>query len=195
MREFDHSLAIDAPPARCLDAFFDSDALAAWWHVTRSLCQPRPLGSYAVEWAPTEWQDDVLGRLGGAFRGTVIDFKPGREFFVADAYWLPPDGEPIGPMALEVTLHDAWRARRASRAPVRLGKQRAVDALLRAARVESDGGAQRPEDARGDSPSRPPRQLTRSRTGTCIRRRPGTAIEFETDAASGSSGAEVRRRR
>jgi hypothetical protein len=45
----------------------------------------------------------VLGRLGGAFRGTVIDFKPGREFFVADAYWLPPDGEPIGPMALEVT--------------------------------------------------------------------------------------------
>ena len=45
----------------------------------------------------------MLGRLGGAFRGTVIDFKPGREFFVADAYWLPPDGEPIGPMALEVT--------------------------------------------------------------------------------------------
>ena len=26
----------------------------------------------------------------------------GRGFFVADAYWLPPDGEPIGPMALDV---------------------------------------------------------------------------------------------
>ena len=62
---------------------------------------PRPLGSYAVEWEPTEWRDDVLGRLGGAFRGTVMEFKPGREFFVADAYWLPPDGDPIGPMALE----------------------------------------------------------------------------------------------
>jgi hypothetical protein len=23
---------------------------------------------------------------------------------VADAFWLPPDGEPIGPMALEVSL-------------------------------------------------------------------------------------------
>ncbi|HEY7190613.1 MAG TPA: SRPBCC domain-containing protein [Vicinamibacterales bacterium] len=103
MREFTHSLTIQAPPAAVLDAFFDPEALASWWHVTRSLCVPRPLGVYAVEWVPTEWKDDVLGRLGGAFRGTVIEFKAGREFFIADAYWLPPDGEPIGPMALEAT--------------------------------------------------------------------------------------------
>jgi len=32
-----------------------------------------------------------------------VDYTPEREFFVADAYWLPPDGSPIGPMALEVT--------------------------------------------------------------------------------------------
>jgi uncharacterized protein YndB with AHSA1/START domain len=101
MREFTHSLTIDAPPAAVLDAFFDHDALAAWWQVKRSLCVPRPLGSYAVEWEPTEWADEVLGRLGGAFRGTVMEFRPGREFFVADAYWLPPDGDPLGPMALE----------------------------------------------------------------------------------------------
>ena len=103
MREFTHSLTIQAPPAAVLDAFFDPEALASWWHVTRSLCVPRPLGVYAVEWEPTEWRDDVLGRLGGAFRGTVIEFKAGREFFIADAYWLPPDGEPVGPMALEAT--------------------------------------------------------------------------------------------
>ena len=103
MREFTHSLTIQAPPAAVLDAFFDPEALSSWWHVTRSLCVPRPLGVYAVEWEPTEWKDDVLGRLGGAFRGTVIEFKAGREFFIADAYWLPPDGEPIGPMALEAT--------------------------------------------------------------------------------------------
>jgi uncharacterized protein YndB with AHSA1/START domain len=103
MREFAHSLTIDGPPAPVLDAFFDHEALAQWWQVTRSLCVPRPLGSYALEWAPSEWRDEVLGRLGGAFRGTVMEFKPGREFFVADAYWLPPDGEPIGPMALEGT--------------------------------------------------------------------------------------------
>ena len=103
MKQFTHSLTIDAPPAAVLDAFFNHDALAAWWRVTRSLCVPRPLGVYAVEWDATEWRDDVLGRLGGAFKGTVIEFKPGREFFVADAYWLPPDGEPIGPMAFEAT--------------------------------------------------------------------------------------------
>jgi uncharacterized protein YndB with AHSA1/START domain len=102
MREFSRSLAIDAPPPAVLDAFFDADALAAWWQVKRSLCVPRALGSYAVEWDATDWSDDVLGRLGGAFRGVVIEFKPGREFFIADAYWLPPEGEAIGPMALEV---------------------------------------------------------------------------------------------
>jgi uncharacterized protein YndB with AHSA1/START domain len=103
MKQFAHSLTIDAPPAAVLDAFFNHDALAAWWRVTRSLCVPRPLGVYAVEWDATEWRDDVLGRLGGAFKGTVIEFKPGREFFVADACWLPADGEPIGPMAFEAT--------------------------------------------------------------------------------------------
>ena len=101
MREFAQSLTIHAPPAAVLDAFFDPEALIAWWQVKRSLCVPRPLGSYAVEWEPTIWSDDVLGRLGGAFRGTVIDFQSGREFFVADAYWLPPDGHPIGPMSLQ----------------------------------------------------------------------------------------------
>ena len=78
MREFAHSLTVDAPPAAVLDAFFDGDALAVWWNAKRSLCVPRPLGSYAVEWDATEWSDDVLGRLGGAFRGTVIDFQAGR---------------------------------------------------------------------------------------------------------------------
>jgi uncharacterized protein YndB with AHSA1/START domain len=100
-REFAHSLVINAPPGAVLDAFFDPAALATWWQVTRSVCVARPLGSYAVEWAPTEWRDDLLGRLGGAFHATVIDFAPGREFFLADAYWLPPDGPPIGPMAFE----------------------------------------------------------------------------------------------
>lgn len=103
MREFAHSLVINAPPAAVLDAFFDSEALAVWWQVSRSVCIPRPLGSYAVEWEPTEWRDELLGRLGGAFHATVIEFTAGREFFLADAYWLPPDGDPLGPMALEAT--------------------------------------------------------------------------------------------
>jgi uncharacterized protein YndB with AHSA1/START domain len=103
VRELNQSLTVNAPPAVVLDAFFDNDALIAWWKVRRSLCVPRPLGSYALEWESTEWRDDILGRLGGTFHGTVMEFKSGREFFVADAYWLPPDGGAIGPMALEVS--------------------------------------------------------------------------------------------
>jgi uncharacterized protein YndB with AHSA1/START domain len=103
MRDFTHSLRIEAPPAPVLDAFFDPDALAVWWQVKRSLCVARPLGSYAIEWEPTTWRDDVLGRLGGTLRGTVIEFNPGRNFFIADVHWLPPDGQPLGPMALEAT--------------------------------------------------------------------------------------------
>jgi hypothetical protein len=103
VREFAHSLLVNAPPAAVLDAFFDTDALKAWWQVSSAVCVPRPLGSYAVEWPPTEWRDELLGRLGGTFHGTVIDFRPGREFFLADAYWMPPDGDPIGPMALHAS--------------------------------------------------------------------------------------------
>jgi uncharacterized protein YndB with AHSA1/START domain len=103
MKEFTHRLVINAPPAAVLDAFFDAEALAVWWEVSRAVCLPRPFGSYAVEWEPTEWRDDLLGRLGGAFHGTVVEFTPGSNFFVADMYWHPPDGDPIGPMALEAT--------------------------------------------------------------------------------------------
>ena len=94
---------IAAPPEVVLDAFFDPDALATWWRAGRSVCVARPLGPYAITWEPTTWRDEILGRLGGTLHGTVMDFKAGREFFVADTYWLPPDGDPIGPMALEVT--------------------------------------------------------------------------------------------
>src|SRR5438552_674301 len=98
----DVSIVIGAPASRVLKAFFDPDALGAWWLVAHAVTAPRALGPYVVEWAPTDFRDEVLGRLGGVFRGTVMQFDPGRGFFVADAYWLPPDGEPIGPMALEV---------------------------------------------------------------------------------------------
>lgn len=103
MREFTQSLVINAMPVAVLDAFFDPKALAVWWEVSRAVCVPRPFGSYAVEWEPTPWRDELLGRLGGSFHGTVVDFTPGREFFVAELFWHPPDGDPIGPMALEVT--------------------------------------------------------------------------------------------
>lgn len=90
-----------------MKAFFDPDALAAWWQVSHAVTTPRPLGAYAIEWPPTDLRDDILGRLGGVFRGTVVDYQASRSFFVADAYWLPPDGEAIGPMALEVVFDAA----------------------------------------------------------------------------------------
>src|SRR5690349_12172838 len=103
----DTSIVIAAPPGRVLRAFFDSGALGAWWHAARSVTVPRVLGPYVIEWAPTDFADDLLGRLGGVFRGTVIQCESEHGFFVADAFWLPPDGDPIGPMALEVTCTSA----------------------------------------------------------------------------------------
>ena len=94
---------IAAPPGRVMRAFFDAQALNAWWQVAHAVTTPRILGPYAIEWQPTDFRDEILGRLGGVFRGTVMQFQIGQGFFVADAFWLPPDGDPIGPMALEVT--------------------------------------------------------------------------------------------
>jgi uncharacterized protein YndB with AHSA1/START domain len=96
------SLLIQAPPARVLAAFFDSNDLAGWWQVVHAVTVPRPLGMYAIEWETASFTDELLGRLGGTFHGTIIDYRASGAFFVAEAYWQPPDGDPIGPMALEV---------------------------------------------------------------------------------------------
>jgi uncharacterized protein YndB with AHSA1/START domain len=101
--QFEQTLSIRCAPTRVMGAFFDPDALAIWWKAIRSVTTPRPLGVYAVEWAPTADRDDLLGRLGGVFHGTVMEYLPGRELFVADAWRLPQDDEPIGPMSLEVS--------------------------------------------------------------------------------------------
>jgi uncharacterized protein YndB with AHSA1/START domain len=100
----DVTAVIAAPAGRVLRAFFDPEALNAWWQVAHAVTTPRMLGPYAIEWPATDFRDEVLGRLGGVFRGTIIQFNAAQGFIVADAFWLPPDGDPIGPMALEVTV-------------------------------------------------------------------------------------------
>jgi uncharacterized protein YndB with AHSA1/START domain len=100
--ELDISAVIAAPAQRVLKAFFEPDALHAWWQVAHAVTTPRVLGPYAVAWQTTEFRDEVLGRLGGVLRGTVMQYQADHGFFVADVFWLPPDGDPIGPMAFEV---------------------------------------------------------------------------------------------
>lgn len=99
---FEQELVIAADPAAVFRCFFAPEALRAWWQAVRSVTTPVPLGVYAVEWATTPYRDDLLGALGGVFHGTVVDVKPGVSFLVAEGYWMPPEGDPIGPMALEV---------------------------------------------------------------------------------------------
>ena len=99
----DCATIIAAPATRILRAFFDAPAMKEWWDVSQAVVTPRPLGAYAVQWAPTDFRDEVLGTLGGVFYGTVIDIDLQKGFFIADAYWLPPEGDPIGPMAMNVT--------------------------------------------------------------------------------------------
>lgn len=100
----DVAVFVAAPPAVVIHAFFDRQALGAWWQVEHAVTTPRTLGPYAIEWPTTDFRDEILGHLGGVFRGVVMQYHPSQGFFLADAYWLPPEGEPIGPMALHVTV-------------------------------------------------------------------------------------------
>ena len=99
---FEQHLFIAAPPAAVFDCFFSAEALRTWWQAVGSVTTPVPFGVYAVEWATTPFRDELLGALGGVFHGTVVDVRPGSQFLVADAWWVPPSGDPIGPMALQV---------------------------------------------------------------------------------------------
>lgn len=97
-------IVIGTSAARALGAFFDTSDLASWWHASRAITLPAPLGPFVVQWTPTDFADDVLGKLGGTLSGTVMEFEAGASCFVADAYWHPPAGDPIGPMALSVQV-------------------------------------------------------------------------------------------
>lgn len=96
------SAVVNAPCARVMQAFFTHQDLAYWWGVERSVTVARPSAPFAVTWPPTEERDDVLGQFGGTLHGTVVDYQEARELLVAEVYWQPPDGDPLGPMAIEV---------------------------------------------------------------------------------------------
>ena len=68
-RETSHAIeqriVIGTTAVRALGAFFDASDLASWWHATRSVTVPAPLGPFAIQWTPTDFADEVLGRLGG----------------------------------------------------------------------------------------------------------------------------------
>src|SRR5687767_13977357 len=70
------SISMRAAPSRVMSAFFGPAALAAWCQPSRSVTIPRVLGAYAGGWEPTEFEDEMLGRIGGTFHGTVMHYKP-----------------------------------------------------------------------------------------------------------------------
>lgn len=100
---FEQDILIAAPPSVVFDCFFSPESLATWWHAVRSVTTAVALGVYAIEWPQAPEPDDVLGPLGGVFHGTVVEVRSGHQFLVANAYWVPPTGDPIGPMVFEVT--------------------------------------------------------------------------------------------
>lgn len=100
---FEQRIFIAAPPADVFACFFDHAELKIWWQVAHAVVTPVPFGIYAVEWEPTSYRDDLLGPLGGVFHGTVVDVRPGQQFLVADCWWVPPEGDALGPMALHVS--------------------------------------------------------------------------------------------
>lgn len=102
--KLDVTLDITAPAELVFHAFFDAPALVAWHGTSRSIATPRLLGPYVLEWPPSAERDEVLGRMGGIFRATVMHIEPNDHIFLADAFWLPPDGGPLGPLAVQITF-------------------------------------------------------------------------------------------
>ena len=102
IHEVTRTQLLQAPPARVMQMFFLEADLKGWWQASRAFAVARPLGMYAIEWEPTDFKDEILGRLGGTLHGSVIDFRANASFFLAEVYWQPPDGDPIGPMAIDV---------------------------------------------------------------------------------------------
>ena len=100
---FEQRLTIKASPDAVFRCFFSPEAICAWWQAVRSVTTPVPFGVYAVEWETTPFKDDILGPLGGVFHGTVVDVQREESFLVSDCWWVPPEGDPIGPMGLQVT--------------------------------------------------------------------------------------------
>lgn len=98
------AMRIRSTPGRVLAAFFDPNDLAIWWETSHAVTVARPLAPYAVQWPPTSFTDEVLGKLGGTLHGTVMDVREGASFFLAEVYYTPPEGAPIGPMAIEVQV-------------------------------------------------------------------------------------------
>jgi uncharacterized protein YndB with AHSA1/START domain len=99
---FEEQLTIAADPSVVFACFFSPESLRTWWQTARSVTTPVPFGVFAVEWPTTPYRDDLLGALGGVFHGTVVEIREGRHFLVADCWWVPPAGDPIGPMVLQV---------------------------------------------------------------------------------------------
>lgn len=95
---------IAAPIDLVFTAFFDAKALGAWHNTSRSIAIPRLLGPYVLEWPPSRDSDEILGRLGGVFRATIMNIEPDDHIFLADAFWLPPDAAPLGPLAVQMTF-------------------------------------------------------------------------------------------
>lgn len=102
--KLDVSQDIAAPVELVFSAFFDDAALASWQKTARSIAVPRLLGPYVLEWPTSVERDEVLGRFGGLFRATVMHIEPNDHLFLADAFWLPPDAGPLGPLAVQITF-------------------------------------------------------------------------------------------
>jgi uncharacterized protein YndB with AHSA1/START domain len=118
--KLDVTLDITAPVQLVFAAFFDAPLLAAWQGTSRSIAVPRLLGPYVLEWPPSLERDEVLGRMGGIFRATVMHVEPDDHLFLADAFWLPPDGGPLGPLAVQITFSSTATAAGTSSTLVRV---------------------------------------------------------------------------
>ena len=90
-----------ATPDQVIQAFVDSDDLAAWWLVTRSLVVPETGGVWSITW--DDWGEEKSQH---AWSGVISDIGPGR-LVVGAMVMMEPDMPLFGPMQLEIVAEEA----------------------------------------------------------------------------------------
>ncbi|MCO6490300.1 MAG: SRPBCC domain-containing protein [Phaeodactylibacter sp.] len=96
MKKVEATIAIEAPPAKAIEAFIIQEHLRGWWGVERSLVEPADGGAYTLAW---KISDEGFGYVSS---GVVEHYEPGKELRIGHMIYLNPLRNILGPMSLTI---------------------------------------------------------------------------------------------
>jgi uncharacterized protein YndB with AHSA1/START domain len=98
VRKLDFKIDIHTEPRLVLRAFIDESMLRGWWHVERSLIQPRNNGMYILAWNLSE------SGFGFITSGRINKYKPGKFLDIDKVCYMNPGKPLLGPMRIRIRV-------------------------------------------------------------------------------------------